>query len=87
MEQEEGTKDCDDLLIHGQRWVGGSWIGHYNEAYLEDCTKQIHTPLLLVLSGPAQGSRTDLPSQLMPANPSAPPQAALNLESDSLMTL
>lgn len=27
MEQEEGTGDCDDLLIHGQRWVGGSWIG------------------------------------------------------------
>lgn len=39
MEEEEGTEDCDDLLIHGQRWVGGSWIGHYNEAYLEDCTK------------------------------------------------
>lgn len=27
MEREEGTGDCDDLLIHGQRWVGGSWIG------------------------------------------------------------
>lgn len=26
-EQEEGTGDCDDLLIHGQRWAGGSWIG------------------------------------------------------------
>lgn len=23
-EQEEGTGDCDDLLIHGQRWVGGA---------------------------------------------------------------
>lgn len=32
-EQEEGggAGDCDDLLIHGQRWAGGrkgwSWIG------------------------------------------------------------
>ena len=23
MEREEGTGDCDDLLIHGLRWVGG----------------------------------------------------------------
>lgn len=36
MEREEGTGDCDDLLIHGQ---GGSWIGQYNEAHLEDCTE------------------------------------------------
>lgn len=27
MEQEEGTGDCDNLLIHGQQWVGGSCIG------------------------------------------------------------
>lgn len=26
-DQEEGPGDCDDLLIHGQRWAGGSWIG------------------------------------------------------------
>lgn len=85
--REEGTGDCDNLLIHGQRWAGGCRIGQYNEAHLEDCTEQIHTPLLLVLPDPAQGSHADLASQLMPLNPSALPQAVLNLELDSLMTL
>lgn len=38
-----GAGDCDDLLIHGQRWAGGEegvvLDRQYNEAYLEDCTK------------------------------------------------
>lgn len=42
---------------------------------------------MLVLLGLAQEIPTDLPSQLMPVNPSAPSQVALNLELDSLMTL
>lgn len=37
--EEEGTGDCDDLLILGSGGWGGSWIGQYNEAHLEDCTE------------------------------------------------
>lgn len=85
--REEGTGDCEDLLIREQWWVEGFWIGQYNEANLKDCIELIHTPLMLVLLGPAKESYTDLYPQLMPVNPSAPSQVALNLELDSLMTV
>lgn len=40
MKQEEGTRDWDNLLIHGQQWAGGGFrIGQCNEAHLEDCTE------------------------------------------------